>query len=162
VASVAADGSRTGRPVGALACLWRRGLRVPEDVSAAGIGGTRAATAFDMTTMTLPLMELGRLAARHIVAAEAETEVPEPPPCTLRVGTTTAPHRWVDAGAVFDEAMAYADATDPALRAQGVERLDLLGATATADRIRPQVDQTHHRQSWGISPHVPDPSSDRR
>ncbi len=77
--------------VGALAYLWRRGLRVPEDISVAGIGGTRAATTFDMTTMTLPLMELGRLAARHIVATETDTEVPEPPPCTLRVGSTTAP-----------------------------------------------------------------------
>ena len=46
---------------------------------------------------------------------------------------------WRQAGAVFDEAMACADAADPSLRTQGVERLDLLGATATADRIRRQM-----------------------
>jgi DNA-binding NarL/FixJ family response regulator len=32
--------------------------------------------------------------------------------------------------------MAYADSSDPADRIRGIERLDLLGATATADRLR--------------------------
>ena len=76
--------------LGALAHLWRCGLRVPDDVSVAGIGGTRAATTFDMTTMTLPLMDLGRLAARHIAVTKTENIAPIAPPCTLRVGTTTA------------------------------------------------------------------------
>jgi DNA-binding CsgD family transcriptional regulator len=43
---------------------------------------------------------------------------------------------WHQAGAVFDEAMARADSTDSGEQSRGVQMLDLLGATSTADRIR--------------------------
>jgi len=43
---------------------------------------------------------------------------------------------WRQAGAGFEEAMAYADAGDLIRRARGMERLDLLGAVAVADRLR--------------------------
>jgi hypothetical protein len=42
---------------------------------------------------------------------------------------------WREADAVFEEAMAYADSPDAEVRTRGVERLDLLGATAVADRL---------------------------
>jgi DNA-binding CsgD family transcriptional regulator/tetratricopeptide (TPR) repeat protein len=43
---------------------------------------------------------------------------------------------WRRVDAVFEEAMAYADSPDVEVRIRGVERLDLLGATAVADRLR--------------------------
>ncbi|MFC4784342.1 AAA family ATPase [Nocardioides sp. MAHUQ-72] len=43
---------------------------------------------------------------------------------------------WHRAGAVFDEAMAWADSLDPGHRVRAIERLDLLDAVAVADRHR--------------------------
>jgi DNA-binding CsgD family transcriptional regulator len=43
---------------------------------------------------------------------------------------------WHAAGAVFAEALAWADSTDAGRRARGVELLDRNGATGTADRLR--------------------------
>jgi DNA-binding CsgD family transcriptional regulator/tetratricopeptide (TPR) repeat protein len=43
---------------------------------------------------------------------------------------------WHRAGAVVDEAMAGIDAPDPVVRSRAVEQLDVLGATALADRVR--------------------------
>jgi DNA-binding CsgD family transcriptional regulator/tetratricopeptide (TPR) repeat protein len=43
---------------------------------------------------------------------------------------------WHRAGAVFDEAMARVDSAEPEEQSRGVQLLDLLGATATADRVR--------------------------
>lgn len=43
---------------------------------------------------------------------------------------------WHRAGAVFEEAMACADSTDTEDRVRAIERLDGLGATATADSLR--------------------------
>ncbi|WP_051580918.1 LacI family DNA-binding transcriptional regulator [Pseudonocardia acaciae] len=74
--------------VGALAALWEHRLRAPDDVSIAGIGGTRAAAIFGLTAVTLPLAELGGLAARYI-ATEATT-APAPPPAVLTPGRTAA------------------------------------------------------------------------
>lgn len=76
--------------VGVLACLWTSGYRTPDDVSVAGIGGTRGGAVFGLTTMTLPLVELGGLAARYIADASATPAVPEAPRFELRVGRTTA------------------------------------------------------------------------
>ncbi|MCM3780767.1 LacI family DNA-binding transcriptional regulator [Microbacterium hydrocarbonoxydans] len=79
--------------IGALAGLWRAGLRAPDDVSVAGIGGTAGGEVFDLTTMTLPLVELGTLAARFIAAPEPVAAPATAPPVSLRVGTTTARRR---------------------------------------------------------------------
>ncbi|MEV6493534.1 helix-turn-helix transcriptional regulator, partial [Actinoplanes sp. NPDC051633] len=46
---------------------------------------------------------------------------------------------WERAGAPFDQALAETDAEDPQLRVRGIERLDLLGATAVADRLRHEL-----------------------
>ncbi|MDQ0851334.1 LacI family transcriptional regulator [Arthrobacter sp. B3I9] len=78
--------------VGVLAYLWSSGYKVPDDVSVAGIGGTRGGLVFGLTTMTLPLVELGRLAARYIATEGNGSDVPAAPPFELRVGSTTAPH----------------------------------------------------------------------
>jgi DNA-binding CsgD family transcriptional regulator len=43
---------------------------------------------------------------------------------------------WRQSGAVFEQGMALADSAESADRIRGIERLDLLGATATADRLR--------------------------
>ena len=76
--------------VGVLACLWTSGYKTPDDVSVAGIGGTRGGAVFGLTTMTLPLVELGGLAARYIADASNSPRVPEAPQFELRAGTTTA------------------------------------------------------------------------
>jgi DNA-binding CsgD family transcriptional regulator len=52
-----------------------------------------------------------------------------------------AADEWRRIGAVFEEAMALGDATDPAQRARAVERLDGLGAHAVADRLRRRLRQ---------------------
>ena len=48
---------------------------------------------------------------------------------------------WHRCGAAYDEAMALADSDDSSSRTAAVERLDLLGATAVADRIRLRLRQ---------------------
>ena len=60
--------------VGALAALWSSGVRVPEGVSVASIGGTQGSAAFDLTTMRLPLVELGARAGRAIMAIDDPTD----------------------------------------------------------------------------------------
>ncbi len=62
--------------------------------------------------------------------------VAEPYRLTLAGQHQQAADWWRQAGAVFEEALANADAVDLDRRVQGLERLDLLGATAAADRIR--------------------------
>ena len=79
--------------IGVLAQLWASDLRVPDDISVAGIGGTRGGAIFDLTTMTLPLAQLGATAARHIANHRETVEVPEVPAYELVVGGTTAPAR---------------------------------------------------------------------
>jgi LacI family transcriptional regulator len=76
--------------VGVLACLWTSGFKIPDDVSVAGIGGTRGGAVFGLTTVTLPLMELGGLAARYIADASQSPKIPEAPLFELRPGSTTA------------------------------------------------------------------------
>lgn len=77
--------------VGVLAYLWTNGYRIPEDISVAGIGGTKVGRVFGLTTMTLPLIDLGTLAARFIASPDAQPEIPAPPKFTLRPGSTTRP-----------------------------------------------------------------------
>lgn len=78
--------------IGALARLWAGGLSVPRDISVAGIGGTQGGDTFDLTTMVLPLLELGASAAQFITADTEPTKAPSTPPYRLHVGRTTA-HR---------------------------------------------------------------------
>jgi LacI family transcriptional regulator len=75
--------------LGVIACFWKAGVRVPEDVSLAGIGGTRVGSNFDLTSVVLPLADQGRLAARYIAKAEDRPEQEAPAP-TLRLGGTSA------------------------------------------------------------------------
>jgi DNA-binding CsgD family transcriptional regulator/tetratricopeptide (TPR) repeat protein len=64
------------------------------------------------------------------------SEVADPFRLTLSGRHAEAASLWRQVGGVFEEAMAYADSPDDALRTRAVERLDLLGATAVADRLR--------------------------
>lgn len=73
--------------IGALAAIWHAGLRIPEDIAIAGIGGTDAGRVFDLTSIELPLAELGRLAVECIVNPSAG--VPSPPAYSIREGRTT-------------------------------------------------------------------------
>ncbi|GGM62214.1 LacI family DNA-binding transcriptional regulator [Microbacterium saperdae] len=73
--------------IGALAAIWQAGLRIPEDIAIAGIGGTDTGRVFDLTSIELPLAELGRLAVECIVTHST----PVPPEYRLRLGRTTAP-----------------------------------------------------------------------
>lgn len=61
--------------IGAMAALWKARVRVPDDVSVAGIGGTRGGEVFGLTTMKLPLAELGALAAKTIIDPEASPDM---------------------------------------------------------------------------------------
>ena len=63
-------------------------------------------------------------------------DVAEPYRHTLTGRHDEAASWWHHVGSVFEEAMAYADAASPTTRIRGIERLDILGATATADRLR--------------------------
>jgi hypothetical protein len=65
------------------------------------------------------------------VAVDTDS-VAEPYRLTLIGRHRAAADWWRAAGAVFEEAMASVDAAD----VQGIERLDLLGATGVADRLR--------------------------
>lgn len=77
--------------VGALAALWSSGVRVPDGVSVASIGGTQGGTVFDLTTMRLPLVELGARAARAIMAtADPDDPLPQH---ELVIRGSTAPRR---------------------------------------------------------------------
>jgi len=65
--------------------------------------------------------------------------VAQPARLTLSGHHAEAASWWRQAGAPFEEAMTYADSPDAETRARGVERLDLLGATAVADRLRREL-----------------------
>jgi DNA-binding CsgD family transcriptional regulator len=67
--------------------------------------------------------------------------IAEPYRLTLTGRHEEAAEWWRQAGAVFEEAMANADSADVGRRVQGIERLDLLGATAVADRLRHMLRQ---------------------
>nr|WP_206314235.1 LacI family DNA-binding transcriptional regulator [Streptomyces coryli] len=59
--------------VGALRALRQAGLDVPRDISVAGMDDLRIAEFTGLTTVSLPLYEMGSLAARHIIDATADT-----------------------------------------------------------------------------------------
>jgi LacI family transcriptional regulator len=61
--------------IGVLTRLRQAGVDVPGRVSVAGIDDTRPARFVDLTTVSVPLYELGEVAARAILAARGEPDV---------------------------------------------------------------------------------------
>ena len=71
------------------------------------------------------------------LAVRLEPEaVAEPYRLTLTGRPGEAAGRWRQVGAVYDAALADTDAADADQVVRGIEQLDLLGATAVADRLR--------------------------
>ena len=60
--------------IGVLTSFRHGGVDVPGDVSVAGIDDTRPARFVELTTVNLPLYDLGAVAARHILAGPGEAE----------------------------------------------------------------------------------------
>ncbi|WP_053384421.1 LacI family DNA-binding transcriptional regulator [Leucobacter celer] len=63
-------GANDQTAVGAMTALRHAGLQIPDDVSIAGIGGTRLAALVDLTTAAAPLYELGATAATRVISPE--------------------------------------------------------------------------------------------
>ena len=74
--------------LGVLMALRQAGVDVPGRISVAGVDGTRDASLVDLTTVKLPMYELGSAAARLIVDADGEI----PPARTI------FPHRVIPRG----------------------------------------------------------------
>ena len=74
--------------IGLLTALRRGGVDVPGRVSVAGIDDTRPARLVDLTSVSLPLHELGELAARVILEG-AEGDVVLPHRLIVRATTAT-------------------------------------------------------------------------
>jgi LacI family transcriptional regulator, galactose operon repressor len=70
--------------IGMLTALRRGGVEVPGRVSVAGIDDTRPARLVDLTSVSLPLHELGEIAARVILEGDS--------------GHAVVPHRLVARG----------------------------------------------------------------
>jgi LacI family transcriptional regulator len=70
--------------IGVLTALRQAAVDVPGQVSVAGIDDTRPARFVELTTVNLPLHDLGAVAARHILAGEDEA-----------AGEVVLPHRLV-------------------------------------------------------------------
>jgi LacI family transcriptional regulator len=60
--------------IGVLTAFRHAGVDVPGQVSVAGIDDTRPARFVELTTVNLPLYDLGAVAARHILAGRDETQ----------------------------------------------------------------------------------------
>jgi LacI family transcriptional regulator len=85
-------GANDETAIGAMTALRQAGVRVPEDISVAGITDTRLARFSDMTTVNIPLYQFGAVAARRIIAAKAKDDAgaeADPGP------ETVLPHRLV-------------------------------------------------------------------
>jgi DNA-binding LacI/PurR family transcriptional regulator len=63
--------------IGVMRAARQLGLRVPEDVSVVGIDDHELAAFFDLTTVSQPVLEQGRLAARQVLDALAANETAE-------------------------------------------------------------------------------------
>ena len=59
--------------IGVLTAFRHAGVDVPGQVSVAGIDDTRSARFVELTTVQLPLYDLGAVAARHILAGPDES-----------------------------------------------------------------------------------------
>ena len=81
--------------IGVVHAARRAGLRVPEDLSVVGIDDHEMAELFELTTVSQPAHEQGRLAARLLLDAIEADGSPEPEtitvPTELVVRATTAP-----------------------------------------------------------------------
>jgi len=114
--------------------MWLTGVpdeRVTETAPAAvEQAAASPATAWAAGDLAVWLRRLG-IAPSYDLA-----RVAEPFRLALSGSHAEAASWWRQVGAVFEEAMAYADSPDAEVRIRGVERLDLLGATAVADRLR--------------------------
>lgn len=80
--------------IGVLKAIKEEGLRVPADVAVAGIGDVATAVYTDppLTTVALPLREMGERAARtllHLIEGEAASAQPIVLPVTLKVRAST-------------------------------------------------------------------------
>ena len=85
---------------GALRAIQRVGLRCPEDVSVVGFDGHELADLFDLTTVSQPVQEQGRIAARALLqaldpeaASGARAVLDQRLPLRLVVRGSTAPPR---------------------------------------------------------------------
>ncbi|MDP9799789.1 DNA-binding LacI/PurR family transcriptional regulator [Catenuloplanes nepalensis] len=81
--------------MGALTALRRHGLRVPEDVSLAGIDDHDLAPAIGLTTVAQPAAEQGRRAVQTLLSPDAQGDVLLPTHLTVRE-STAAPARTLD------------------------------------------------------------------
>jgi LacI family transcriptional regulator len=61
--------------VGALSALRQAGIDVPQTVSVAGIDDLRVGQFVGLTTVSLPLYEIGAMAARHIIETPPDAEI---------------------------------------------------------------------------------------
>jgi LacI family repressor for deo operon, udp, cdd, tsx, nupC, and nupG len=81
--------------IGTIRAARRSGLRIPEDLSVIGIDDHEMAELFELTTVSQPAHEQGRLAARLLLDAIQADGSPEPQtitvPTALVVRGTTAP-----------------------------------------------------------------------
>ena len=73
--------------IGVLMTLRAAGIDVPGDVSVAGIDDTRPSRFVDLTTVSVPMYELGAIGARRILEEEVDGRLP-----------TILPHRLVPRG----------------------------------------------------------------
>lgn len=73
--------------IGVLTTLRQAGVDVPADVSVAGIDDTRASRFVDLTTVSIPMYELGAIAARRVLD-----------PTSSDTDRTVLPHRLVPRG----------------------------------------------------------------
>jgi LacI family transcriptional regulator len=76
-----------------LTAFRHAGVDVPGDVSVAGIDDTRPARFVELTTVNLPLYDLGAVAARHILAGPDEAPAHIVLPHRLVPRRSTARHR---------------------------------------------------------------------
>nr|WP_067461292.1 LacI family DNA-binding transcriptional regulator [Actinomadura macra] len=74
--------------VGALNALRQAHINVPDEISVAGIDDLRVARFVGLTTVSLPLYEMGAMAARHIIDTPPEA-------ATGAAETTTLSHRLI-------------------------------------------------------------------
>ena len=65
--------------VGALYAVRQAGLDVPGEISVGGIDDLRGAWFVGLTIVSLPLCEMGAMAARHIIAAPEDAPAATPP-----------------------------------------------------------------------------------
>ena len=77
-------GANDEAAIGVLTALRHADVDVPGEVSVAGIDDTRPARFVDLTTVNLPLYDLGAVAARHILAGRRRPRT-----------TSCSPHRLV-------------------------------------------------------------------